>query len=122
MIAEDDEAMREMLATSVRATGCDVCEARTGRQLLDLLQEATLAGQSPALVISDQHMPEATGLDVLHWLRRCMPEVPALLITAGGDSQTHRRARDLGAVRVLDKPFELTELEDLVRRLLDIQV
>jgi len=40
--------------------------------------------------------------------------VPVILITAFGDERTHQRARDLGAVAVLNKPFDLTELRRLI--------
>lgn len=54
-------------------------------------------------------MPRVDGLDLLHWLGGRFPEVPVILITAFGDSQTHRRAKELGATVVLDKPFDLEE-------------
>ncbi len=44
-------------------------------------------------------------------------QTPVILITAFGDEATHREARDLGAVRVLDKPFALDSLVALVRRI-----
>jgi DNA-binding NtrC family response regulator len=63
-------------------------------------------------------MPGPSGFDVLHWLQAWLPEVPLILITAFGDAQTHRRASELGAAAIIDKPFDLQELHNHVARVI----
>ncbi len=112
LIADDDEAMRQMLAVSLRSEGFEVGECQDGTALLDRLRQAKGEDSEPCLVVTDMRMPGVDGLDVLHWLRRWVPGVPVILITAFGDVRTHQRALELGATRVLDKPFDLRELHD----------
>lgn len=117
-IADDDPAMRGMLGASLRRQGFEVDEFDDGSALLDRLQEACNGRQAPDLVVSDLRMPGTSGFDVLHWLKTNLPEVPVILITAFGDAQTHRRAQELGAVAVIDKPFDLQTFHERVMRVL----
>jgi CheY-like chemotaxis protein len=109
LIADDDEAMRSLLSTSLRSRGFEVAECRDGRELAHLLQSQATGVRTPTLIITDLRMPGLTGLDVLHWIGEHLPQVPVILITAFGDPRTHRRAKALGAAAVLDKPFDLED-------------
>jgi CheY-like chemotaxis protein len=110
-VADDDEAMREAVATSLRAGGHFVVEARDGAELLDLLL-GTLGAPPirPDVVVSDVRMPNLSGLGVLAALQRAACNVPVLLITALADESVHNVARRLGAIGVLRKPFETNDL------------
>jgi CheY-like chemotaxis protein len=115
LVADDDEAMRSLLGASLRREGFEVRECVDGGELLAELEAARNGDSAPDLVVSDLRMPGVNGLDVLHWLRRWLPEVPVILITAFGDRQVHKRAEALGAVMVIDKPFDLGEFLEHVR-------
>jgi len=54
-------------------------------------------------------------MDVLTALRLAEWEVPVVIITGFGDGELHANAGTLGAAIVLDKPFELDTLRELVR-------
>jgi CheY-like chemotaxis protein len=120
LVAEDDRAMRKLIARALRNDGHRVTEAASGRDALLRLGNAIHEGgvRFYDLVISDLRMPGPSGLDLLAGLRASDWSVPVILITAFGDAETHRQARRLGAVSVLDKPFNLELLSWLVRRLL----
>ena len=125
LLAEDDDELRRLLARKLRRQGCDVVEARTGTQLVELVVEHTVepiaAEQRQAsLVISDLRMPGRSGLDVLRLLRRANVGVPVILMTAFGSRQVHDEALVLGAAAVFDKPVDLDDLTaaacDVLRR------
>ena len=59
-------------------------------------------------------MPGLTGLDVLAILRCANWATPVILITAFGDEATHAEGRELGAVAVFDKPFNVDALRATV--------
>ena len=118
LLADDDAAMRGMLGTWLRRQGFEVDECSDGKELIDRLQEARDGSRAPDLVVSDLRMPGLSGFDVLHWIRASLPAVPLILITAFGDTQTHRRAEELGAAAIVDKPFDLQEFHDHVSRVL----
>jgi CheY-like chemotaxis protein len=110
-VADDDEAMREAVATSLRAGGHLVVEARDGAELLDLLL-GTLGAPPirPDVVVADVRMPNLSGLGVLAALQRAEWNVPVLLITGLADESVRTVARRLGAIGVLRKPFDTDDL------------
>jgi CheY-like chemotaxis protein len=118
VLAEDDREMRMLVATTLRRAGWDVVEAADGADLLECLAwvaEARDRGSSCVLV-SDIRMPGMSGLEALERLRQTGWAGAIILITAFGDEATHRRAEELGASMVLDKPFELEALCDAIRQ------
>lgn len=122
-LAEDDTEMRKMLATTLRKDGFDVVEVANGAQMLDLLDwfEYPWVPHQICridLVISDIRMPGLSGLEMLAELHDQKRGIPVILITAFGDEHAHAVANVLGAVAVLDKPFDLRELRALVQETL----
>jgi DNA-binding NtrC family response regulator len=119
LIAEDDGAMRQLLEASFRAAGICVETVGDGQELKRRLSGSNGSASEAEVVISDVRMPGLSGLGLLQWLGKRGARVSVILITCFGDAPTHRRARQLGAVAVLDKPFAMTELLSLVQSLLD---
>ncbi|MCG8421445.1 MAG: response regulator [Proteobacteria bacterium] len=118
LAADDDVTMRTMLGASLRRAGFDVLLAKNGEDLLAELDATNGAGNAPDLVITDIRMPGTSGLEVLARIRKAVPLLPVILITAFGDRKTHERARALGASAVLDKLFDLRELRRHVEALI----
>lgn len=119
LIADDDAEMRHLLEVVLAHAGLPIDSAANGTELLARLEQLARDRLQPALVVSDVHMPGATGLDALERIRATMPEVPVILITAFGDPETHERARSLGALAVFNKPFPLQLLRETVMKQLD---
>ena len=116
MLAEDDPELRSLLAEALRRDGHQVMEVANGVALDDVIRE--LAAQSPGhpheIVISDVRMPGRTGLSVLETHRGC-PWCPRFIFMTGfGDEELREEARDLGAAAVIEKPFEMDELRDVL--------
>jgi|HubBroStandDraft_1064217.scaffolds.fasta_scaffold02712_2 CheY-like chemotaxis protein len=110
-VADDDEAMREAVATSLRVGGHYVVEARDGSELLDRFRgTADAPPLRPDVVVADVRMLNLSGLGVLSALRRAKWNVPVLLITALADESVRPVARRLGAIGILRKPFETEDL------------
>ena len=65
--------------------------------------------------IIDQHIPPMNGLEVLAALRSEAVFVPTILIGGRLDARIAQRAVELGVVAVLDKPFAVARLVELVR-------
>jgi DNA-binding NtrC family response regulator len=118
VLAEDDVEMRSLLATTLRREGFEVMEAADGRELGRLVHSLIFAGGDPDgvdLIVSDIRMPGPDGLTVLSRLRRYDWATPVVIITAFGDAATHDEAIRLGAMAVLDKPFDLDDFRTLLR-------
>ena len=118
MVADDDGAMRDLLADVLRRHGYQVVLARSGCELLALLEDEMTDAEMPAadtVIISDIRMPKLDGLTVLGRLRSLGWQIPIIMITAFGDAETHERARSLGATATIDKPFDCADLLATVR-------
>jgi CheY-like chemotaxis protein len=113
LLAEDDDEMRRLIAETLRRDGYHVMEAPTGRDLMAVvagLQDREGPGRVADVIISDIRMPGMDGLELLKELRMRKLTMPIILITAFGDEETHRRAEELGATAIFDKPFDLDDL------------
>ena len=118
LLAEDDPDMRWALAWTLRDDGYEVVEVKDGTELEAVIRAATdgTYGEEPVdLVVSDVRMPGKSSLEVLRGLRRVDWVVPIVLITAFGSAEVHAEARRLGVRAVLNKPFNLDRLRDLLR-------
>jgi DNA-binding response OmpR family regulator len=119
LLAEDDLAFRMLLWAAFRSWGFAVIEASDGRELGDLLKSQLLEPEHGAvidLVVSDIRMPGRSGLAALAELRERDWSTPVVLMSAFGDAAAHAEALRLGAT-LLDKPFPLAALHDLVGKL-----
>jgi DNA-binding response OmpR family regulator len=117
LLVEDDREMREMLATVLRREGCRVIETLNGEEAVAWLGSGALEGELtriPTLIVSDICLPHVSGLEILAGVNRAAHRIPVILITGFGDEETHARAQDLGAERVLDKPFSIGEFRTAV--------
>lgn len=117
LVAEDDDELRWLITRTLRKSGFDVVEANDGSALLERAGEAILKDHtlsSVDLIVSDIRMPGWSGLDVLAGLKHAGVRIPMVLITAFGDDDTHDQAARLGAVAVVDKPFDMDHLCDVV--------
>jgi CheY-like chemotaxis protein len=120
LLAEDDTAFRMLLRQSFMMGGYEVVAVEDGMEMLETIAHSLSTGIDSDdfdVVVSDVRMPGWTGLNVLASMRDLPDPPPVVLITAFGDERLHEQAERAGAVAVLDKPFELDDLLDLVNRL-----
>jgi len=110
LLAEDDEALRELLDFALTRAGYLVTCCTNGLDLLERLAE----GDPFDLVITDLRMPALTGLEVLESQLENSRRVPFICMTAFGDRQTHEQAERFGANLTIYKPFDLDEMIKLV--------
>ena len=114
LVVDDDPTARRMLDVRMRALGCRVAMAGTGREALAAIEHAP-----PAVVLLDLHMPDLDGLDVLRTLRRKGIGIATIVVSARGSRETVAEAMNLGAVDFLVKPFDPQHLESVVRGVLE---
>lgn len=120
LLADDDGLIRNLSATALRDCGYEVLEADDGgRLLVQIASTYSRKGRDAAcdLLVTDIHMPVCSGIEIVEALRMAHWTIPVIFITALGSSSIHAHAKTLDAI-VLDKPFDLKELQSTVRRLL----
>jgi DNA-binding response OmpR family regulator len=106
LVVDDDAAVRDSLARTLRFEGYQVDIAPDGRQALDALR----AGE-PDAVILDVSMPVLDGLQACRQLRADGVLVPVLMLTARDSVGDRVAGLDAGADDYLVKPFALQEVE-----------
>ena len=116
LLVEDDEQVRQYVASLLRADGYEVTEAETGA---DGLERAKEAGCNFELLLSDMLLPELSGYDLAAELRRCNPDLKILFTTGYVEGEiVERCVSELGA-SFLDKPFQGAELRARVKDLVE---
>ncbi len=75
-----------------------------------------LLDQAIDLVICDIRLPDGNGVELLEWCNRNSLNIPFILVTGFADTDNVIRALNLGASTLLEKPFDITRLEQAVNR------
>jgi DNA-binding NtrC family response regulator len=122
LVIEDDEEMRRMLVHILSREGYEVVDVADATQALDWLGLCLVDGSLeniPALIVSDIRLPDLSGFELLEGLRCATVEVPVILITGFPSQETFEDAFELGAARVLSKPFALDDFRLSVYTVLD---
>lgn len=121
LLAEDDGPFRFLLSSVLRKDGYNVVAVSNGVDLIDILGDSLSPDGTFApfdLVLTDLRMPGWPGLEALAKVGQMPGMPPFILFTAFGDEDTHKRARELGAVTLLDKPFDIDYLLEIVEQVL----
>ncbi|MDI3465428.1 MAG: Response regulator of zinc sigma-54-dependent two-component system [Nitrospira sp.] len=105
LVVDDDQQNRDMLAEALSDVGFEVDIACDGAEALS---KATTVSYDA--VLSDIRMAPLSGLDLLDFLRKTMPEMPVVLLTAFGSVDTAIQAMKQGAYNYITKPVNLDEL------------
>jgi EAL domain-containing protein (putative c-di-GMP-specific phosphodiesterase class I)/ActR/RegA family two-component response regulator len=109
LLVEDDRDLLHTLVRALQRNGHTVVGAEGERQAL-----AALELESFDVVISDVHMPDGSGLDLLRVVRRIDLDVPVILITGIADLHSAAAALAYGAFRYLAKPLDLDVLQTTI--------
>jgi len=113
LIVEDEAIMRESLRDWLTDSGYQVETAEEGEEALK-----TIAEQDFGVAILDLRLPGKDGLEVLREARAKRPQLKGIIITAYPSVQTAVEAMKEGAIDYLPKPFDLNDLEKLIRETL----
>ena len=116
LLVDDDESFRKMLHTTLERAGYDVVDARDGNQALQ-----SFRAQPPDLVLTDLIMPDKEGLETIMELRAVQPDLKIIAMSGGGRNcpgDYLKVAAQMGAARVMAKPFSSRELLEAVELVL----
>lgn len=113
LVADDDRAIRESLATTLVLAGYEVTTCADGVEAL-----AATRATGFAVVILDVMMPGVDGLGVCRVLRAEGSRVPILMITARTETADRVAGLDAGADDYVAKPFDVEEVLARLRALL----
>lgn len=115
LIVDDSESIREVLAFCLENAGYKVLVACDGMDALKFLD-----GQAIDLILTDYHMPNLNGLELIGKVRNTerYKFVPILVLTTENQIEMIREARDTGATGWLMKPFKSEKLLQTLRKVI----
>jgi CheY-like chemotaxis protein/predicted regulator of Ras-like GTPase activity (Roadblock/LC7/MglB family) len=113
LIVDDDSDIRLMLQRSLTMMGPDYEVAIAGDTVtaIEMVEKGDFA-----LVLADYMMPVMTGVDLALAVQRISPETQVVLMTAYGTAGLRDATKFLGIKQVLDKPFNLDTIREIVKR------
>lgn len=110
LVIDDSKEIRDFLAEYVlEPKGFQVLKASNGLMGLEMAM-----AERPELMITDQQMPQLTGLELLRKLKEHDIEVPTILMTGMGSEETAVAAFRLGIRDYIIKPIDAQELSDSI--------
>ena len=116
LVADDDEGTRLSINDYLELAGYSIIVAKNGLEALHLVEE-----KQPHLIITDITMPQLDGYKLIKAVRQnpALRLLPVIFLTERTQVKERIRGYRLGCDAYLPKPFELDELEAVVRNLLE---
>jgi DNA-binding response OmpR family regulator len=113
LIVEDDAAIREINARVLARSGYEVDAAEDGARAWDILQS-----KQYDLVVTDNHMPKVTGIELIRKLHEARNVTPVIMATGALPQEELERQPWLQPAALLIKPYTFSELLGTVGRVL----
>jgi CheY-like chemotaxis protein len=111
LVVDDDAPLGRALARELRANGYDSLPVSGYEEAMQRLAE-----QRYDVLLTDLRMGDKDGLDLILAIAASFPATRPILMSAYATARDSERAKELGAVRVLCKPFETSEMLQAVER------
>ena len=115
LLVEDEEPIRDLVSTALRFTGFTVESAASGPEGLAMARNSAWH-----LLVLDVNLPGLDGFEVLHFIRK-RPELSGckvVMLTTATASADRQRGEEEGADDYMVKPFEASDLREIVQRYL----
>src|SRR5581483_3958617 len=114
LIAEDEDTARSLMESVLRKQRYETVSACDAEQAIEILQRSPVD-----LIITDLHLPGASGIELLKKARAIYPNTAVIVMAAFGTIQSAVEAMKAGAYDYLAKPVHPYELTTLVSRALN---
>jgi two-component system response regulator AtoC len=111
LVVDDEELVRWSLRQELERAGYLVDEATTAAAALE-----SATRDLPDLVLLDHRLPDRTGVELLRELKKTLPRLPVVMLTAHASIDGAVEAVKEGAYDYLTKPFEIDDVLRALRR------
>ncbi|MGG5255214.1 response regulator [Neobacillus sp. SM06] len=110
LIVDDQFGIRILLNEVFQKEGYNTFQAANGLQALDIVQK-----HDPDLVLLDMKIPGMDGIEILKRMKAIDPEIRVIIMTAYGELDMIKEAKNLGAITHFAKPFDIDDIRAAVR-------
>jgi DNA-binding response OmpR family regulator len=118
LVVEDTQLCATMLEIALtQIAGLTVRIVGSAREAKSVLDD----GGQVCAVITDVHLPDASGIDLIRWMRSraSSASMPILVISGDSDPDTNKNVLNLGANAYFAKPFSPSEVRQKLEDLID---
>jgi two-component system, response regulator, stage 0 sporulation protein F len=116
LIVDDQYGIRVLLTEIFNKEGYKTFSAPNGPQALKIIEE-----DRPGLVLLDMKIPGMDGIEILKRLKDIDSSIQVIMMTAYGELDMIKEAKELGALSHFSKPFDIDEIRKAVRDVLPIK-
>jgi DNA-binding NtrC family response regulator len=109
LIADNEYLIRWSLCQALSQQGYEVVSVEDGKKAIE-----AAAAQHFDFIITDIYMPELDGWEVLEMLRQTQPPPRMIIITAHGNEETCRMAKEKGAWAYVEKPYIIDKIKEML--------
>jgi len=109
LLVEDEMVVREALRDWLIEDGYDVDVAEDGEEALEKIK-----GEEFGVIVLDLKLPGIDGLQVFEEAKELKPETKGVIVTAYPSKETLEKAKRLGLLDYLPKPFKVEDLEKII--------
>ncbi|HTX99165.1 MAG TPA: response regulator [Bacteroidota bacterium] len=115
MTVDDSASIRQMVSFTLSSAGYEVVEAVDGKDALTKLGDSTVD-----MVITDLNMPNMDGVELIRQVRGQSKHkfIPILMLTTESQDARKKDGKAAGATGWIVKPFNATQLVDVVKKVL----
>lgn len=111
LIVDDQFGIRILLNEVFQKEGYKIFQASNGKQALDIVKM-----RRPDLVLLDIKIPGIDGIEILKRMKKIVPDIKVIVMTAYGELNMIEEAMELGAITYFAKPFDIEEMRDTVKK------
>lgn len=113
LIVEDDQGIQDMLQYALESEGYKLHQAFSVKQAWEIIESKSLD-----IVLLDWMLPDNSGIDLLHRIRKYHSMLPVIMVTARGEEEDRVLGLDVGADDYITKPFAVRELKSRMQAVL----
>ena len=117
LIADDKRIIGDLFELVLKNSGHEVTVVRTGKDALDEIRN-----DHYDMAFMDIIMPEYDGVEALEEIRKLNPGLPIVMMTGYTVQEKRERIRELGALKCMDKPFEMQDVRKAVKEALGVDI
>ncbi len=114
----DDDAINVHAVTGMLSEHYRVMSAMSGKEALKRLKK-----RQPALILLDVHMPDMSGIELIHQLKSTdeYKDIPVIFLTSDIDEDTELQGFKEGAADFIRKPFRKDVARQRIRRIIELE-
>ncbi|PKM47947.1 MAG: two-component system response regulator [Firmicutes bacterium HGW-Firmicutes-8] len=114
LVVDDQMGVRRLLFEAFNEGDYEVVLAGSGHEALEKVK-----ADMPDIILMDMKMPGMNGLEALHEIKKINGSILVIMMTAYGELEIVAEAMKLGVKEYVTKPFDINELRELVKKVLD---